>query len=62
MLPNVSPAEECLQHAADCDLKAETATDPEAKKNFIFLAGQWRRLAELQKQIGRSESFLKKSG
>ena len=35
MLRQLSPAVyECRQRAADCELKAEVASDPAAKKNF----------------------------
>ena len=60
MLRQLSPAVyECRQRAADCELKAEVASDPAAKKNFTVLAGQWRRLAETHEHIARTSTLLK---
>ena len=64
MLSKPSPlVEECLQHAADCDLKAEAITNSKAKRNFIImLADHWRKLAELHEHIARTDAFLNKTG
>ena len=32
--------------AAECEQKAQEATDPEVKRNYAKLARQWRELAE----------------
>jgi hypothetical protein len=59
MLRKLSPmASDCLRRAADCEIKAENAADAEVKKNFAFLADQWRRLADSYEYLERSESFL----
>jgi hypothetical protein len=59
MLRKLSPmASDCLQRAADCELKAESAVDSEVKKNFSFLAEQWRRLADSYEYLERSQTFL----
>jgi hypothetical protein len=61
MLRKPSPrVSECLQRAADCELKAESATDPQAKRNFLFLATQWRRLAESHEYLEQTGDFLRK--
>ena len=59
MLRKLSPmASDCLRRAADCEIKAENAVDAEVKKNFAFLADQWRRLADSYEYLERSETFL----
>ena len=61
MLRKPSPSvSECLQRATDCELKAEAATDAQAKQNFLFLAHQWRRLAESHEYLERTGDFLRK--
>jgi hypothetical protein len=59
MLRKPSPlVSDCLRRAADCEIKAEGATDAEVKKNFAFLADQWRRLADSYEYLDRSRDFL----
>jgi hypothetical protein len=59
MLRKLSPlASNCLQRAADCEVKAENAADSEVKRNFMFLADQWRRLADSYEYLERSQNFL----
>jgi hypothetical protein len=59
MLQKPSPlASDCLRRAADCEIKAENAVDAEVKRNFTFLADQWRRLADSYEYLERSETFL----
>jgi hypothetical protein len=50
--PSVDAAD-CLQHAAGCELQAEAATDPAAKRFFLDLADRWRRTAELFRYVER---------
>ena len=59
MLRKLSPmVSDCLRRAADCEVKAETAADSEVKRNFTFLADQWRRLADSYEYLDRSQNFL----
>lgn len=59
MLRKPSPlVSDCLRRAADCEVKAENAADVEVKKNFAFLADQWRRLADSYEYLDRSQDFL----
>jgi hypothetical protein len=59
VLRKLSPmASDCLRRAPDCEVKAENAADSEVKKNFSFLADQWRRLADSCEYLERSQSFL----
>ena len=48
----------CLQHAADCELRAEQAGDPIAKQSFLDVAARWRRIAETFEYIERIDRFL----
>ena len=62
MLSKPSPSvSECLQRAADCELKADAATDAQAKRNFLFLANQWRRLAESHEYLEQTGDFPRKN-
>jgi hypothetical protein len=61
MLRKLSPVvNECLHRAAECDVKVQNAADPEVRRNFAFLADQWRRLADSHAYIERSQDFLGK--
>jgi hypothetical protein len=61
MLVRSSPdVAECLQHAADCELQAARARDPDAKQSFLDLAARWRRIAETCEYIERVDQFLSK--
>jgi hypothetical protein len=51
-------ADECLRHAALCELQAERASDPAAKQSFLDFAARWRRIAETFEYIERVDRFL----
>jgi hypothetical protein len=50
----------CLQHAAACELQAERANDPAAKRSFFDVAARWRRIAATFEYIDRVDEFLAK--
>jgi hypothetical protein len=59
MLRKLSPlVSDCLRRASDCETKAASAADAEVRKNFAFLADQWRRLADSYQYLERSKTFL----
>jgi hypothetical protein len=43
---------EYLDRATECDRIAEEAIDPRIKEQFRNLAGQWRKLAALARELG----------
>ncbi len=45
--------EQCQAKAAECDLKAHQAFDPDVSRQFRDMAEQWRRIAAL-----RAESLI----
>ena len=61
MLVRTSPdVADCLQRAAECELQAERASEPIAKRSFLDLAARWRRIAETFEYVERVDRFLKK--
>lgn len=52
------PSGDCVESVPYCEVKAENAADSEVKRNFTFLADQWRRLADSYEYLDRSQNFL----
>jgi hypothetical protein len=56
-----SDAAECLQHATECELQAERASDPTAKQSFLDLAARWRRIAATYEYIDRVDQVISRA-
>jgi hypothetical protein len=52
---------ECLQHATECELLAERASDPAARRSFLDIAERWRRIAGTYAYLERVHLFRSKS-
>jgi hypothetical protein len=50
----------CLNRAAECERLAGESRSPEARENYLRIAGHWRMLAEHYDHIERTEAFLGK--
>jgi hypothetical protein len=44
--------EECRQRAAECEHEAKRAITPLDKQQWLFLADQWRKLADEMEEAG----------
>jgi hypothetical protein len=59
---DIGRVQECLDAAAHCELRAESAIDPAAKATFAEAARCWHELApcwrELQKQPARGAALV----
>ena len=51
--------QDCLQLAAECELQAKRATDPNAKNLFLDMAARCRRVAETFEYVERVDRFVK---
>ena len=61
MLLKRSPTiEKYLDRASDCELMAKHAGSEGAKRNFTYLAAEWRRLAESAEHVDRTQDFLRR--
>jgi hypothetical protein len=49
----MSRAQDCREHANQCDKLADSANSPERKQSYLKLARTWRELAERLEEVDR---------